>query len=196
MYFYICGSLLDRISKNMEKQLVRISKFLSLVLRHNPAKIGVSLDAEGWIEVDTLLNAMRKSGTRIDRELLEHVVEQNDKQRFCFSDDGRKIRANQGHSVPVELGLEPLEPPDILFHGTATRFLDSIRKQGLLPKGRQQVHLSPDEQTAIKVGQRHGKVVVLRVLTGEMHKKGFRFYCSKNGVWLTDTVPPEFLSFP
>ena len=185
-----------KIIKEMEKRLRRVSKFLSLVLRHKPDEIGLSLDAEGWIKVDTLLHAMQKAGVRIDRELLRQVVAQNNKQRFSFSDDGLMIRANQGHSLPVELGLDPLVPPEILFHGTATRFLDSICKQGLLPKGRQQVHLSPDEQTAIKVGQRHGKVAVLQVLAGEMHKKGFLFYCSKNGVWLTETVPPEFLNFP
>ena len=180
----------------METQPIKISKLLSLVLRHKPAKIGVSLDAEGWIDVGILLQAMQKTGVCIDREFLEQLVEQNDKQRFRFSDDGLKIRANQGHSLPIELGLEPLEPPGILFHGTATRFLDSIRKQGLLPKGRQQVHLSPDERTAIEVGKRHGKAVVLQVPAGEMYQKGFRFYCSKNGVWLTDTVPSEFLIFP
>ncbi len=179
----------------MKKQLVKISKLLSLVLRHNPAKIGVSLDAEGWIDVDTLLRAMQKAGVRIDLELLEQVVEQNDKQRFSFSDDARKIRANQGHSLPVELGLETLKPPEILFHGTATRFLDSICKQGLLPKGRRQVHLSADEQTAIKVGRRHGNAVVLQVFAGQMQQNGHLFYRSKNGVWLTDTVPPEFLDF-
>lgn len=180
----------------MQKNLVKISKFLSLVLRHKPSTIDLILDAGGWAQVDKLLAAAKKAGVPLNRDILRQVVEQNDKQRFSLSEDGSRIRANQGHSIPVDLDLESLIPPGYLFHGTATRFLKSIRKQGLLPKGRNQVHLSPDEQTAIKVGQRHGKPVVLTVQSGRMHERGFKFYRSANGVWLTDKVPVEFLVFP
>ncbi len=180
----------------MQNHLIKISKFLSLVLRHNPSKIGIALDSEGWVAVDELLQASHCANVPLTRELLEQIVEQNDKQRFSFSTDGLKIRANQGHSIPVDLGLESQTPPEILYHGTATRFLSSIEQQGLISKGRNQVHLSPDEQTAIKVGQRHGKPVVLHVLAQKMCEHGLLFYRSANGVWLTDSVPREFLRFP
>ena len=136
----------------MHASLNKLSTFLSFVLRHNSASIGLSLDPSGWAQVDELLQAAKKSGKPLMRELLQQVVDQNDKQRFSFSKDGQKIRANQGHSIQIDLGLEPLTPPEILFHGTATRFLPSIAQQGLLLGGRLQVHLSPDEQTAMKVG--------------------------------------------
>lgn len=180
----------------MQKHLIKTSKFLSLVLRHKPSKIGLSLDLGGWASVEELLRAAQKARVSLNRDLLKQVVEQNDKQRFSFSEDGKRIRANQGHSIPVELGLEPCTPPKILFHGTATRFLASIRTHGLIPKGRNQVHLSPDEPTAIKVGQRHGKAVVLEVLAEDMDKQGALFYRSVNGVWLTERVFVEFLVFP
>ncbi len=169
---------------------------MSLVLRHKPSTVGLTLDAGGWTQVDELLAAAQKDGVPLDKDVLRQVIEQNDKQRFLLSEDGLRIRANQGHSIPVDLGLEPLIPPELLFHGTATRFFKSIRKQGLLPKGRHQVHLSPDEPTAIKVGQRHGKPIVLTVRAGQMYERGFKFYRSANGVWLTDKVPFEFLFFP
>ncbi len=178
------------------KKLVKISKFLSLVLRHKPETIGVSVDQGGWIQVDTLLSAARRAGVSLNKDVLRQVVEQNDKQRFVFSADHLKIRANQGHSIPVDLGLEALVPPEVLFHGTATRFIPSIKRQGLIPKGRRYVHLSPDEQTAVKVGQRHGKPVVLTIQAGQMHECGFLFYCSANGVWLTDKIPVEYIIFP
>lgn len=180
----------------MDKQLVRLSKFLSLVLRHNPGKIGIQLDAQGWVEVETLLHAAKRHGTKIDRDLLRIIVEHNDKQRFSFSEDGLKIRANQGHSIDIDLGLSPLEPPNILYHGTAERFIESIRKQGLQKRQRHHVHLSPDEQTAYKVGVRHGKPVILQVYSGVMHQDGHVFYRSDNGVWLTESVPVEYLVFP
>lgn len=180
----------------MRKNFVRISKFLSLVLRHKPEKIGLTLDPAGWAQVDELLIAAQKAGIPLNKQVLRQVVEQNDKQRFSLSEDGLRIRANQGHSIPVDLGLEPLVPPELLFHGTATRFLRSIQKQGLISKGRNQVHLSPDEGTAIKVGQRHGKPSVLTIKSGQMYKRGFQFYRSANGVWLTDNVPVEFIMFP
>lgn len=180
----------------MQASLRKLSKFLSFVLRHNPASIGLSLDPAGWAQVDELLQAAQKAGKSLTRELLRQVVEQNDKQRFSLSADGQKIRANQGHSIQVDLGLEPLTPPEILFHGTATRFLTSIGRRGLLPGGRLQVHLSPDEQTAVRVGQRHGRPVVLPIQAGRMAARGYKFYRSANGVWLTDNVPVEFIIFP
>jgi putative RNA 2'-phosphotransferase len=180
----------------MDKKLVRISKFLSLVLRHKPETIGLSLDRGGWARVDELIAAANRAGMPLDQASLQQVVEQNNKQRFAFSDDGQRIRASQGHSLPIDLGLEPLAPPQVLYHGTATRFLNSIRRQGLVPRGRTHVHLSPDEPTAVRVGKRHGKPVVLTVQAGRMHQDGFRFYLSANGVWLTEKVPAEYLVFP
>jgi len=180
----------------MNRKSVKTSKFLSLVLRHKPEKIGLILDPMGWANVDELIVKANQAGVHLNTELLQQVVEQNDKQRFSLSDDGLRIRANQGHSIPVELGLEPVEPPELLFHGTAARFLTSIQKQGLLSKGRNHVHLSPDEQTAIKVGKRHGKPVVLVIKVGQMLEDGHRFFLSANGVWLTERVPVVYIIFP
>lgn len=180
----------------MQKKIIRLSKFLSLVLRHQPQVAGLSLDPGGWARVDELLAGARRAGLPLDEATLRQVVEQNDKQRFAFSADGLKIRASQGHSIPVDLGLEPLTPPELLYHGTATRFLDHIRRQGLVPGNRNHVHLSPDEHTATKVGQRHGRPVVLTVQAGHMHQDGHRFYLSANGVWLANHVPVEYLVFP
>lgn len=177
----------------MSKELTRISKFLSLVLRHDPGRIGIVLDPQGWVDVSELLSAVGKAGTPIDEPLLRRVVAENDKQRFALSDDGTRIRANQGHSVKVELGLPSVQPPLLLFHGTATRFLDSIRATGLHPRSRTHVHLSADSETALKVGARHGKPIVLHVQSGKMAADGFLFYQADNGVWLTEQVPPEYL---
>jgi putative RNA 2'-phosphotransferase len=179
----------------MDAALVRTSKFISKVLRHAPESVGLRLDEAGWVDVDDLLTAAAGAGVALDRPMLERVVAENDKQRFALSADGRRIRASQGHSVPVELGLEPRTPPDVLYHGTADRNLDSIRAQGLLPGRRTHVHLSVDEETAVKVGSRHGRPVVLRVRSGEMHRAGHLFYRSDNGVWLTAAVPPEHIDF-
>lgn len=180
----------------MDPSLVRASKFLSLVLRHKPEHIGITLDAAGWVGVDELLAAAGRSGFALDRATLERVVADNDKRRFAFSEDGARIRASQGHSVAVELGLEPQAPPEVLFHGTATRFLDSIRRGGLRPGSRTHVHLSADEATARTVGQRHGKPAVLRIDAGAMHRDGHAFVRSENGVWLTEAVPAGYISFP
>ena len=179
----------------MEKSLIRKSKLLSLVLRHDPGSIGIELDANGWVEVDVLLAAIaeRRPAASISRELLEEIVETNDKRRFAFSDDRRRIRASQGHSVQIELGLEAIEPPDILYHGTATRFIDAIMAEGLDPRGRQHVHLSADQETARTVGARHGKVVVLEVDCRAMRAGSAEFFLSQNEVWLTAKVAPEFL---
>jgi putative RNA 2'-phosphotransferase len=180
----------------MDRSLVSTSKFLSLVLRHDPARIGLVLDSGGWVAVDDLLAAARRADVALDRPLLERVVAENDKRRFAFDPTGTRIRASQGHSVPVELGLEPREPPPVLYHGTAARFLDSIRRDGLRPGSRTHVHLSRDEATAQNVGRRHGKPVILTVDARAMHGAGHEFLCSENGVWLTLTVPAAYLRFP
>lgn len=180
----------------MDPRLVHLSKFLSLVLRHDPGMIGITLDPNGWVPVDELLSAAARAGKPITREQLDEVVATNDKKRFAFSPDGTLIRASQGHSVDVDLGLAPVEPPERLFHGTATRSVEAIRAEGLVRQSRQHVHLSPDEETALRVGQRHGKPVVLIVRAGQMHRDGHPFYQSDNGVWLTASVPPEYLEIP
>lgn len=174
---------------------VEISKFLSYVLRHKPEAIGIALDDEGWVDVDELLGAAARNGKLISRELLAEVVATNDKQRFSFSPDGQSIRANQGHSVEVDLALEPCEPPELLYHGTVERFVDSIHRQGLLRGQRHHVHLSADRETAAKVGARRGRPVIIVVAAGNMHRAGHQFFRSTNGVWLTEAVPPEFLTF-
>jgi putative RNA 2'-phosphotransferase len=175
---------------------VQTSKFLSYVLRHRPDSIGITLDENGWVEVDALLDAARRNGKAISRRQLEEIVATNDKQRFAFSDDGRQIRASQGHSVSVDLDLESIQPPELLYHGTVERFLDSIRTKGLVRGSRHHVHLSPDEATARKVGCRRGKPVILIVEAGCMYAAGHKFYLSANNVWLTDHVPPEYLQDP
>lgn len=180
----------------MQKEHVKISRFLSLVLRHQPETIGLQLDDNGWVGVEDLVNACNANGRRLSRETLDEVVRTNDKQRFAFSDDGTRIRASQGHSVTVELNYQPLAPPALLYHGTATRFVESIRRQGLVRGTRHHVHLSGDRETAVKVGARHGKAVVLLVEAGRMQESGFAFYQSENGVWLTESVPPTFIQFP
>ncbi|MEM7535987.1 MAG: RNA 2'-phosphotransferase [Chloroflexota bacterium] len=184
------------MSKNQTKQIIRYSKFLSLVLRHRPEQIGIALDSQGWVGIDTLLAAANQHGVALNRESLETVVTENNKQRFRISDDGQRIRASQGHSVQIDLQLEPVTPPDTLYHGTAQRFLDSIRASGLQSRNRQHVHLSADEQTATNVGQRHGKPVVLIINAGTMAEDGIVFYRSDNGVWLTDAVPIRYIQFP
>ncbi|MBK1828190.1 RNA 2'-phosphotransferase [Haloferula rosea] len=173
---------------------LRLSKLLSLVLRHDPEHLGLQLDSGGWVDVDELLARLSTGSGEVTREHLEMVVSENNKQRFAFSGDGQRIRANQGHSIRVDLGLTPQEPPEILYHGTATRFLDSIREKGVIPGSRQHVHLSQDEPTAVAVGRRHGKPVVLVVRSGEMHREGLSFFLSKNGVWLTDRVARRYLA--
>lgn len=178
----------------MDNNLTQLSKFLSLILRHKPETIGLVPDEQGWIYVDELLAAMNASGKAVSRELLQHLVDTSDKKRFAFSDDGLRIRANQGHSLNVDLALAPVQPPAILYHGTATRFLASILEQGLLPGSRQHVHLSQDRETARVVGSRHGTPVVLRINTDDMYSAGHIFYCSANNVWLTDKVPAKYIS--
>lgn len=179
----------------MRRELVQYSKFLSLVLRHDPASVGVKLDAAGWVNFDKLLAAMKRKRTEITREIIVEVVETNEKQRFAFSPDMSKIRASQGHSIGVELGLKPAEPPEFLFHGTTWKNIPSIRKEGLLRGKRDHVHLSADEATATNVGARHGKPVILTVEARRLVVEGHAIYLSDNGVWLTSHVPAEFILF-
>jgi putative RNA 2'-phosphotransferase len=173
-----------------EKESVRLSKRLSRHLRHAPEEIGIRLSTDGWTDVAALLKALH-----ITRDQLDHVVETNNKRRFAFDDTGRRIRANQGHTVPVELDLPVETPPATLYHGTVAKFLDDIMTDGLRPMSRHDVHLSPDVETAVKVGSRRGKPVVLAVDAGRMHADGHVFRLSANGVWLTEHVPAAYLSW-
>ena len=176
--------------------LVRTSKFLSFVLRHQPEAIGLTLDSAGWADVADLIRLANVSGRPLDRETLILIVETNDKQRFALDATRSRIRANQGHSIQIDLGLVPQAPPPVLFHGTASRFIDSIRSQGLVPGSRTHVHLSQDSATARAVGSRHGQPVVLAVDAGAMHAYGNEFRLAHNGVWLVLHVPVAFLTFP
>lgn len=176
-----------------ERRTVKVSKYLSKHLRHQPERIGLRLDAGGWVEIDTLIAAAGAHGFRFTREELDHVVAANDKQRFAI--DGTRIRASQGHSVEVDLGLPPATPPPFLYHGTVGRSLDAIRAEGLRPMSRHDVHLSADRATATRVGARRGRPVVLTVDAAAMHRDGHVFHVSANGVWLTRTVPARYLRF-
>lgn len=173
----------------------KTSKFLSFVLRHQPQAIGLSLDAQGWASIDELIIKANLSdhGIRLSHDLLLEVVASCDKKRFTVSEDGKNIRAAQGHSVAVDLQLIPVEPPEFLYHGTATRFLENILKEGLKPQQRQSVHLSSDVETATAVGQRYGKPIVLKIEALRMYKQGFKFYQAENGVWLVSNVPAEHI---
>lgn len=172
----------------------RTSRLLSLVLRHDPARIGLSLAAGGWVETKDLLKALARHGRATSFEELRAIVESDDKRRFTLSENGRRIRAAQGHSVAVDMGLEAVEPPETLFHGTATAALDSIFREGLTPRSRTHVHLSIDVPTAIRVGGRHGRPIVLEVAAGRLHRSGAVFFRADNGVWLTGAVPPSALA--
>jgi len=176
-------------------QTTNASKFLSLVLRHQPDAAHVTLDAAGWTAVDALLAGCARTGRPLSRTDLEHIVMTNAKKRFEFSADGLRIRASQGHSVEVELDYAPQSPPELLFHGTATRFLDSIREKGLLKMQRHHVHLSADTRITLEVGARHGKPVLLTILASQMHNEGHVFSRSTNGVWLVEHVPPQYIRF-
>lgn len=175
---------------------VEISKRLSFVLRHKPEAVGLSLESGGWVTVDALLERLNATGKPVTRAVLERVVEMNDKQRFALTEDRQRIRANQGHSVAVDLHLSPVRPPGRLFHGTATRFLKPIEHEGLKPGHRQHVHLSVSAKVAHDVGVRHGKPIVLVVDAEVMFQNGFEFFLSVNGVWLTSHVPYTYLSRP
>lgn len=179
----------------MSNRSVKISKFLSLVLRHRPELIGITLDSAGWVSVSELLHACQAHRQPLTLAELHEVVENNNKRRFSFSEDGKRIRANQGHSLNVELGYNSSVPPAILYHGTVEGFMPSIKKEGLKKGSRHHVHLSPDEETAHIVGSRRGKPVILKVDSKRMHENGYEFFLSANGVWLTAHVPPEYLIF-
>ncbi len=177
----------------MKQQFYKESKYLSLILRHKPEKIGLELDKNGWVSTELLLKNLNKSGFKIDLSKLKQIVFDNDKQRFAFNDDYSKIRANQGHSLKVELNYEPVKPPKNLYHGTATRFLDSIYENGIQKQKRHHVHLSLNIETAKNVGSRYGKTVVLIIDTEQMYKDGFEFFESENGIWLVDNVPNKYI---
>ena len=180
----------------MDSSLVTVSKFLSLVLRHRPETIGLALDNAGWVAVTDLIDSANAFGRKIDHDLLLRVVHENDKQRFAISADGTRIRTNQGHSVDIELGLAPMTPPTILYHGTVAKFIDSIKMKGLLPGSRQYVHLSADRRTAEIVGKRRGVPVILVVDAVRMASDANYFFLSANGVWLTPNVPVRYIEFP
>ena len=168
------------------------SKYLSLILRHKPEAIGITLDEHGWANVDELIAGMARTHA-CNRDILEEIVRTDEKQRYSFNEDKTLIRANQGHSIPVDVELEEAVPPEELWHGTGEKYVKSIDGQGLIPKGRLYVHLSKDRDTAVKVGGRHGKPVLYIVKAGDMSRDGYPFYLSKNGVWLTKKVPVEYL---
>lgn len=173
--------------------LTNISKYISLILRHKPEVIGISLDEHGWADVNELVAGINKTQP-FSKEQLEEIVRTDDKQRYSFNEDKSLIRANQGHSIPVDVELSEKQPPDILYHGTGEKYVTSIDKQGLLPKSRLYVHLSKDFDTALKVGARHGKPVVYRIAAQKMAEDGYKFYLSVNGVWLTKEVPTKYLT--
>ncbi|WP_207424617.1 RNA 2'-phosphotransferase [Desertivirga brevis] len=172
---------------------IKISKFLSLVLRHQPETIGIELDENGWTEIDVLIEKSAKKGILINHHLLKHIVDTNSKKRFAINEAGNKIRANQGHSVEVELGYTAQEPPELLYHGTGQKSVEEIMRSGLDKRSRHHVHLSSDIKTAIDVGSRHGKPFVFEVLAGQMHRDKFEFFLSENKVWLTSHVPVRYL---
>ena len=179
-----------------DKEAVKTSKFLSLILRHEPERVGLSLGEGGWVGVDELLKCVNSHGGNLTLDQLKHIVATSDKKRFAFSEDGLRIRASQGHSIEVDLQYPPQPPPETLYHGTAVRFLDSIRQSGLQKMGRHDVHLSAETKVTVQVGGRHGKPALLTIRAGDMHRSGFVFRCSANGVWLVDQVPPQFIEFP
>lgn len=173
--------------------LTQTSRYISLILRHKPETIGITLDEHGWANVDELITGVSRTHP-LTMELLEEIVRTDEKQRYSFNGDKTLIRANQGHSIPVDVELPRLEPPAVLYHGTGQKYVPSIDRQGLLPKSRLYVHLSADEDTAAKVGRRHGEPVIYAVQAGRMSADGYSFYRSVNGVWLTKKVPTEYLA--
>lgn len=169
-----------------------VSKYMSLILRHKPEAIGITLDEHGWANVEELIAGIAKVN-EFNMDILEEIVRTDEKQRYTFNEDKTLIRANQGHSIPVDVELEEKTPPEILWHGTGEKYVSSIDNEGLIPKSRLYVHLSKDEDTAVKVGTRHGKLVIYHVLAKQMHDDGYKFFISANGVWLTKEVPEKYL---
>ena len=176
-----------------EKQNTHLSKLLSYILRHKPEEYGIVLDENGYTNVDELIKQLHAHNENINFEILQHVVDTNNKKRFAFSDDLTRIRASQGHSVDVELDYTEQQPPDILYHGTVNKFLAAIMKNGLQKMQRHHVHLSADKTTATKVAERRGKAIILEINTGDMFSAGHLFYVADNGVWLTDHVPTAYI---
>lgn len=176
----------------IKKELDNLSRYLSLILRHKPDTIGIILDEHGWANVEELITGIAKNN-EFNMEILEEIVRTDNKQRYSFNDDKTLIRANQGHSIPVDVELEEKIPPDILYHGTGAKYCDSIDQGGLIPKSRLYVHLSKDIETALNVGRRHGNPVIYKIKAKEMHDAGYKFYLSVNGVWLVDKVPVEYM---
>ena len=177
----------------MPEFMKETSKLIALALRHKPEALNLQMDGKGWVSTDSLVKALN-ARQPFTMEMLEEIVRTDGKQRYSFSEDKTRIRANQGHSIPVDLELLPLEPPQTLWHGTGDRFMESISRQGLKKQGRQYVHLTDSPETAVVVGRRHGRPVVFEINAALMYERGYRFYRSENGVWLTDAVPPEYLS--
>lgn len=173
-------------------KLDKLSVFISLLLRHKPEAANITLDEHGWANVEELLNGINNTGRKIDMNILEEIVRTDNKQRYSFNQNKTLIRANQGHSISVDVDLKEQDPPEFLYHGTAIRFLDSIENEGLKPMNRLYVHLSKDTETALKVGKRHGDPVVLKIYSGEMYKDGNKFYLSENGVWMTKKVAVKY----
>lgn len=171
----------------------KVSRFMCLILRHKPEEIGITLDEHGWADVEELINGIAERGYEISPYILKEIVRTDEKRRYSFNEDHTLIRANQGHSIPVDVELEVVKPPDILWHGTGYKYIESIDKYGLIPKSRLYVHLSGDVDTALSVGERHGSPVIYRVRSGKMYQDGFIFRKSKNGVWLVDNVPVDYL---
>lgn len=179
----------------MRRNRVRLSKFMSLVLRHQPEVIGRSLDRGGWMSIEDLVSGASRAGVGLTREVVIAIAGDDEKGRYALSEDGLKIKATYGHSIEVDLGLKACRPPEQLFHGTATRSLDSIKLAGIARKRRRYVHLSADRVTAAKVGGRHGRPVILAIQAVRMFEAGFLFYHSESGIWLTERVPPEYIDF-
>jgi len=173
--------------------LSSISKYISLILRHKPETIGIKLDEHGWANVSELINGISKTNSNFNIDVLEEIVKTDSKERYSFNEDKTLIRANQGHSIPVDVELEECEPPEYLWHGTGKKYTASIDKIGLISKGRLYVHLSRDIYTAENVGRRHGKPIIYKILSKKMYDNGFKFYISKNRVWLAKSIPIEYL---
>lgn len=182
------------MTKNKQMNQRKLSKFLSLILRHKPETINIQLDKNGWANLDELITGLRTKGMIVKLRDIEEVVAENDKQRFKLDLENNRIRANQGHSIKVDVELQETEPPAVLFHGTAKRYLDNILAKGLKKMSRQHVHLSQDKLTATKVGQRHGKPVILRIDAQALRNTGQKFYLSENGVWLSDDITSEYIT--
>ncbi|HGM3536419.1 TPA: RNA 2'-phosphotransferase [Clostridioides difficile] len=178
--------------KSMSKK-DKLSIFISLILRHKPEIIGIKLDEYGYADVNELIEKINNAGRNINIEILEQIVKEDNKQRYSFNEDRSKIRANQGHSINIDVELKELEPPEYLYHGTATRFLDNIKNEGIIKQSRLYVHLSRDIDTAIKVGKRHGTPVILKINTGKMYENGYKFYLSENNVWLCEYIPFKYV---